>query len=266
MNHPFNGKLVQDMPEDELADILQQVLQNDLCPNLSNKLIRPYIDIAKYHGVPVDMFRKLKTVVSPHQFFVENNQPHALAGVDWDYTTGISTLHLHENYEGSTERLADISIHEAGHILGNYKNYIGNYPDIMPNVPLPHSQDKSMDEGFSEFLRAKFSAKPNIFPDLDKDPKYVPPLVADYRSMLTSMIGRGISISQILMLNDYRVGIDAVPSILYHADELNKNLIQNYNKYISAEIAGDKQTARLYESVINDVFLVPEERDAQQEK
>ena len=80
------GKLVQDVPEGEIADILRQALTNDLRPDLSEKLTRPYIDIAKHYGVPIDMFRKLKTTVSSPQFFVENNLSDALAGVGWNHT------------------------------------------------------------------------------------------------------------------------------------------------------------------------------------
>jgi hypothetical protein len=221
------------MSDKELIAILRNKLANSLFQELPELLISPYIEIARTYHAPVDVFERMETVIASPQVTIDGKTFDVPAGVIWDSDTGVSTLHLHKNYSGSLERLADIGIHEAGHIFGNYKrfmylNKLDDYQNVMPRVPISHC--RGMDEGFAEYMRMKFSSF-DRFPSLRTDEDYIPPNLGRLQDILASMRLGGSSISKMLTSDDQVIANQIVPSILYYADEQGKyeELVKNYN-------------------------------------
>ena len=257
------GKLVRDTPENELIAILQDRLKNRLFPELPDLLVRPYIEAAKQYNAPVDMFEKLITIVAPQAVMEGKTAQEMPAGVRWSDSSNMNILYLHEDYTGSVERLADIVVHELGHIFTGYKNYMcRTNPDseqrIMLGVPQPYSS--SIDEGFSEYVRMKFSTEPDIFPGLDKEPEYRQPNLLQWADV--ESFGKDRFILPILDKQGdegKEMGYQATPSILYYANAKGRyeNLIQNYNRLNRTRDADpfNWELINQLEESINNVFV-----------
>jgi hypothetical protein len=150
MTYASGARLVNEISDEELAVLLHKQLKTEQFPELPKLLIPAYIEIARYYHAPVDVFQRMKTIVASQEMMDGHSVKEMPAAVRWDLDTDTNALHLHKDYGGSSERLADFGIHEKGHILSNYKNYLyrnnlDNDQMVMPDVP--QSRTIGMDEG-----------------------------------------------------------------------------------------------------------------------
>jgi hypothetical protein len=260
MNYASVDRLVNDISDEELTVLLHKQLKTEQFPELPKLLIPPYIEIARNYRAPVDMFQRMRTVVASLEMMDGHTVEEMPAAVRWDLDSDTNVLHLHKDYGGSSERLADFVIHEVGHILSSYKNYLyrnnlDNDQMVMPDVP--QSRTLGMGEGFGEYLRAKYSTIPNRFPYLWQDGDYRQPIIGTPANV--SQLAADRKIAGILTSNDPVLAYQVAPTILYYADKKGKygDLIRKYNAFVRAVDADQSNwifLASQFDESVNNMF------------
>jgi len=105
----------------EKLRVMDVVTQNELFHDLPGLLSDPFIDIAKYFGAYTEMLDDIRTTG-------ENLPTGVPARLDITRLfSGITSLQFDRNHSGTIEHLADVGIHEKGHILSNFKSLLFAY-------------------------------------------------------------------------------------------------------------------------------------------
>ena len=225
--------------------------------NVSRLLSLPIGDISNEFRVPQQAFRKTK--------IRKGTLPENIsARVDIISDLDANEIVFNQDYlHRLPEYLADVGIHEIGHVLTNYKTFLAlndldNDLELMPGVPLSLDEFHGINEGFGELLRLRFSAEPNRFPGACKEDIYRQPILMDYDILLFILEQK--TILDRFVSNHYEEdGVCVVPSILYYAQETGQyeELIKNYNKLIKMSKSGTYDIKSLQElgNRINTTFM-----------
>ena len=262
----FNGKRIDRENLVNKLAVKDPISGHERFPGLPQLLVDPFIEISQDYNAPVEAFNNLRTADeherpdSPMGLLIPTR---ALRIQHDDSNKDYNLLQFNSQYRkwlaNWQEYLADKGVHELGHLLSFSKTFDFSNPLLMPNVPLESIRDKhlGMQQGFSEFVRNKYSTSRNLF---QSNVTQKPKIITDLSDLPDNL--EGMSLVDALTTKDDNIAMMKAPSILYHADREGhfEYLMDHYNKLVRAINVPQrsKETEEYIEhlgNVINQTFL-----------